>query len=249
MGVGELESMPFAALAACRLSRHLRPAATSLAEVGSVGRSTNDDVDRHQPLPGVLGLPGFLLGKLSPRGRRRFWVALGVVLVGAVAAAAILLPRISELKRERVADERREEVRYLRERRRTLKAEQRPRRGAARARGSAPVLKGLQAAIVDDVARRVRIGELETSVQRTECEALGGTIRNGRPLDSYSCTAVTSDLPEGPDVSGGGVIGYPYRAVADLRSGRFTFCKVSGRPGEGSYTRGAVVRLPRACGG
>ncbi len=32
-------------------------------------------------------------------------------------------------------------------------------------------------------ARRVRIGELETSVQRTDCEALGETIRNGRPPD------------------------------------------------------------------
>lgn len=176
-------------------------------------------------------------------------MAFVVAACGAVAVAVILVPRIGDIKREQAADERREEARYLRDRTKALEAEQRPRRGAARARGSAPVLKGLQAAIVDDVARRVRIGELETSVQRTDCEALGGTIRNGRPLDSYSCTAVTSDLPEGPDVSGGGVIGYPYRAVADLRSGRFTYCKVSGRPGEGSYTRGAVVRLPRACGG
>lgn len=216
---------------------------------GDLRAAPEPNSDRHQPLPGVLGLPGFLLAKLSPRGRRRFWVIFGVAVAGAATLAVILIPRISDLKRERAADERREDARYLRERTRALKAEQRPRRGASKARGEAPVLASLQTAIVDDVARRVRTGALPTPVTRADCEPLGQVTRGGRPVAAYSCTAVTGDLPEGEGVSSGGVLGYPYRAVADLRTGRFTYCKVSGRPGEGSYTRGAVVTLPRACGG
>jgi hypothetical protein len=35
----------------------------------------------------------------------------------------------------------------------------------------------------------------------------------------------------------------------DFESGRFSYCKISGRPGEGSLTREFPVRVPKACGG
>ena len=44
-------------------------------------------------------------------------------------------------------------------------------------------------------------------------------------------------------------LGYPYRALVHFPSGRFTYCKISGRPGEGSLTREFPVRVPAACGG
>ena len=98
-----------------------------------------------------------------------------------------------------------------------------------------------------EAARRVAAVEEETPVQRGECEPLVPVRRAGRSLLSFSCTAVTSDLPANSG-SAGGIIGYPYRALADPARGRFTFCKVAGRPGEGSYTREALVELPRVCG-
>ena len=71
--------------------------------------------------------------------------------------------------------------------------------------------------------------------------------RAGRSLLSYTCTAVTSDVPA-TGASEGGTIGYPYRALADPGAGSFTYCRVAGQPGEGSYTREALASLPRACG-
>jgi hypothetical protein len=46
-----------------------------------------------------------------------------------------------------------------------------------------------------------------------------------------------------------GRIGYPYRARVHFPSGRFAYCKVSGRPGEGSTATGVSVAIPKACGG
>lgn len=94
---------------------------------------------------------------------------------------------------------------------------------------------------------RERLVRGDDPPKRVECEPLDAVRRGGRSLLSYSCTAVTSDVPV-TDASEGGIIGYPYRALADPRDGSFSFCRVAGQPGEGSYTREALVRLPRACG-
>jgi hypothetical protein len=59
---------------------------------------------------------------------------------------------------------------------------------------------------------------------------------------------VTADIA--PQASTrGGTIGYPYRALVHFGPGRFSFCKVSGRPGEGSLLHAVEVAVPRACGG
>ena len=46
-----------------------------------------------------------------------------------------------------------------------------------------------------------------------------------------------------------GVVGHPFFASVDYGTGRYAWCKVSGRAGEGSFRRLTGVKVPRACGG
>jgi hypothetical protein len=207
-----------------------------------VGAGEHKDrlTDRYEPLPGVFGLPGFFLRKLSPRGRRLAAV-LGVLLLSAAVVGAIqLVPRIQESKQETAERERRERAAAQAERLRQLRADQRPRFG----RSASASVADVEAAITADAARRLSAGQIQTAVRTTDCER--GPVNGRRQL--LACTAVTSVIPE-HEASRGGTVGYPYRAALDLESGRFALCKVSGRPGEGSLTGRREVRLPKACGG
>lgn len=201
--------------------------------------------ERREPLPGVLSLPGFLVAKLSPGGRRLFWVGAAAVVVGTVALAVVLVPKISQDKRDRTAEERRAAARGQAEQVRRIQAQQRSRSGAAPRGGESALRGALEAAILADVARRVRSGGLPNPARRVTCRVTGGT--HGRGFD---CTAVTSAIPK-LEGQGGGVVGYPYIALGDPRDGRFSFCKISPGPGEGQYTRrqSAALAVPRACGG
>ena len=78
------------------------------------------------------------------------------------------------------------------------------------------------------------------------CEPIPGE-RAGAPVSRLSCTAVTSEVHGAGDARG--LIGHPFRAQVNYRSGGYAWCKVSGRAGEGSYRRLTKVLLPRACGG
>lgn len=203
--------------------------------------------DRYEPLPALLSLPSFLYRKLGPRGRLAVKVG-GTLFVAAVTVAAIvLLPRIAESNREREAQEEREAAAALAERVRRLRAEQRPHSGRAEPDASrSAVVAGLEAEILADARARSSRGRLQgPAANRVECGPLTGADP-GASRVAYDCIAVTSDLPSREDLPGG-VIGHPFRAVADLSTGRFTWCKVSGRPGEGSLTSGGLVRIPRAC--
>jgi hypothetical protein len=64
----------------------------------------------------------------------------------------------------------------------------------------------------------------------------------------YSCLAITADAPPS-ERNKASNIGYPYRALVNFETGRFGYCKISGRPGEGALTRRSTVRVPAACGG
>jgi hypothetical protein len=199
--------------------------------------------DHYDPLPSLLSLPGFLYRKLGPRGRIAAKVGGGLLVVAVVAATIVLAPRIAESNRERKADERREAQAAQAARIERLRAEQRPHRGHADAGASrAGVLSELEAAVLADARARKLHGPAPS---RVECDPLGGANSDAARM-GYDCIAVTSDLPSG-ERSPGGVLGHPFRAVADYSTGRFTWCKVSGRPGEGSLTSGGLVRLPRAC--
>jgi hypothetical protein len=197
--------------------------------------------DRHEPLPGLFGLPAHLLRQLSPGWRKAVVAASALLLAAGVVAAIVLGPRIAESNRERAAEQRRAERRAAAEELARLKAEQRPRTGTL-AGGS--FIAGVERAITRDAQARVATGELDTRVRRTDCHSVGHEGR--RTL--LACTAVTSDVP--PSAGGSGVlIGYPYRGAVEQGTGRYAICKTSGRPGEGSFVERAKVELPRACGG
>jgi hypothetical protein len=201
--------------------------------------------DRHEPLPGLLSLPGFLVRRLGPRGRRTLAVVAALCLIGAVAGAVTLVPRIAQSKRENAERAQRDAARALAERRARLLVEQRPHRGAAAAgSGRTGIVAELESAVLTDARERVARGDLPgPPAKRVKCEPL----RHRRP-GSYSCIAVTSDLPA-TETTVGGVVGHPFAAMVDFESGRFTWCKVSGRAGEQAIEAKFLVKLPRECGG
>jgi hypothetical protein len=204
--------------------------------------------DRYEPLPGLLQLPSFLYRKLGPRGRIAVAVGGAVLLVAAVAAAIVLVPRIADTKRERADRERREAAAATAERRRRLIREQRPHHGRSEASASrAAVLAELQAAILADARARTASGQLAgPPAKSVRCRPLTGADAAASRVP-YDCIAVTSELPSDESLPQG-VIGHPFRAVAHFSTGRFTWCKVSGRAGEGGLTQNdPAVRLPRAC--
>jgi type II secretory pathway pseudopilin PulG len=200
--------------------------------------------DRYEPLPGLLSIPAFLVRRLGPRGRRVLAVVAAVALVGAVAAALILVPQITQTKRDNAERARHDAARALAQQRARLIAEQRPHRGSAPAgSGRVAIVAELQSAILADARSRVSAGNMPgPPAKRVTCEPL-----THRP-DGYRCLAVTSDLPDtGTTVKG--TVGHPFAAVVNDRTGRFTWCKVSGRPGELSIQSRFLVKLPRVCGG
>jgi hypothetical protein len=204
--------------------------------------------DRYDPLPGLLQVPGFLYRKLGPRGRVAAKVGGALLLVAAVVLAIVLVPRIADTKRERAEREEREAAAAMAERRRRLIAEQRPQR--ARAAPGLPrsaVVTELERRVLADARERVEAGTLRPPpAKRVDCEPLSDSEHPSGPRVGFACLAVTSDIPE-TEANAAGRLGHPFRAVVDFPSGRLTWCKVSGRPGEGSATRRALVRLPRAC--
>ena len=204
--------------------------------------------DRYEPLPGLFGLPGHFLRKLSPRGRRVVAVLAAVLLAGAVVAAIVLIPRITDSKRDYAAAQREARAQAAERRLARLIAEQRPRRGRVDLGASAPntvLIGGVERAITRDVRTRVAAGELQNPARRTDCRALG---REGGRL-ILGCTAVTSELATTEEITGA-TVGYSFRAAIGVSSGRYAFCKASGRPALGfTEQQRAAVALSPACGG
>ena len=221
--------------------------------------------DRYDPLPGLTEIPAWLIRKLSPRGR---WIAglAGVAMLVIIGIAlAISIPNINDSKADRAAAERAAAAEREAALVAQLKAEQRLREGsgtsskglsgAAAIEARRQLATELAAAVKGDALRRVRTGEFARPVTRVECERYPRGARGedpatdlASPTGRYSCLAITADAPQTSETSPSS-IGYPYRAAADFPAGRFTYCKVSGRPGEGSLSRKVLVRVPKACGG
>jgi hypothetical protein len=221
--------------------------------------------DRYDPLPSVVELPRFLVRKIPPRARRPAAVAAALLLAAAIVGLLLGGPEIDRAKRERAAAEQRAaqelEARLIAQ----LKAEQRLRtgrgtparglEGAAALTARRALAADVAAAVKTDAVARVRSGEFTQSVDRVECERFPRSVDAPEPADDlasrtgrYSCLAITADAPR-IETNEPSSLGYPYRARVDFRSGRFTFCKISGRPGEGSLTRETKVLVPAACGG
>jgi hypothetical protein len=221
--------------------------------------------DRYEPLPGLLEIPGFLVRKLSPRGRRIAAATAALLAVALAAGLALAIPAIVDDKRERAATDQRTSAQIRAERTARLEAEMRLVRGTgAPARGlegaaaiaaRRALAADLAAAVAADAKARVAAGELDRDVDRAQCERYPRGARGedpatnlGRPTGRYACLAVSADVP-GTSYNEGSAIGYPYRALVDFERGRFTFCKISGKPGEGSLRSDHPVTVPAACGG
>lgn len=221
--------------------------------------------DRYDPLPGFTEIPAWLIRKLSPRGRRTAGVIAVFALAGLSVALYFAIPAITDTKQERAAAERRaaqqREAQLVAE----LRAEQRLRDGqgtAARGLEGTAALTARQAlaanlaaAVKDDALARVRTGEFTHAVDRVECERFPRGANGEDPasdlssaIGRYSCLAITADSPR-TEHNNASSLGYPYRARVHFPSGKFTFCKISGRPGEGSLKHQFPVRVPVACGG
>jgi hypothetical protein len=212
--------------------------------------------DRYEPLPGVAGLPRWIWRKLPPAGR----IALAVLPVVAIALALLLAPGIDKSKDERAQAERERLAQLSAERIERLKAEQRPRTGRGAPAGEnlarrAALAGALPAAIAADARERVAAGSLDGPIRAVRCEpyprsAAGDPPDRDPSLSSgrYSCLAVTQTVAAG-ERNEAASIGHPYRAKVDFDTGRYAFCKVSGRPGEGSLGQQAIVPVPAACGG
>jgi hypothetical protein len=195
--------------------------------------------DRYEPLPGFTELPAWIWRRLGSRGR----TGVVVAFVLAVAGTAVLVPAIDEARDRRVAAEQRERADLHERRVRELAAEQRPRFGRADARSRAAALDELAGSIAADARRRVRAGALSGQIRRVDCEPFPRSLHPERQLARrrvrLACLAVTAEFESG-------ALGHPYRALIDFATGRYAYCKVSGRP---DPTPDPEVTTPRACGG
>ncbi|MEA2292156.1 MAG: hypothetical protein QOF17_1176 [Solirubrobacteraceae bacterium] len=221
--------------------------------------------DRYEPLPGLLGIPAYFVRRLSPRGRRIALVAGVLAAIAAAAGLAVGVPALVHSRREQAAADRAAATRLRAERLAELRAELRPVAGRgtpARGLGDGAALTarhataaGLAQAVLADSILRARAGTLGHRPTRVECARYPTAPGAPDPADDlasrrgrYACLAVTADIARQQSTKGG-AFGYPYRALVDFRTGRFSFCKISGRPGEGSLAKTLVVPVPPACGG
>ena len=221
--------------------------------------------DRYEPLPGLTEIPAFLIRKLSRRGRRIFGILAALAAVGVAVGLYFAIPAITDSKQERAAAEQRADrqreaalVAKLRAEQRLVDGRGTPARGlegsvAVTARRA--LVTDLSAAVHEDALARMRSGEFSRTVERVECERFPRGARGedpttdlGSPIGRYACLAITADAPK-TATQNASSIGYPYRARIDFPAGKYTFCKISGRPGEGSLVRKSPVQVPVACGG
>jgi hypothetical protein len=221
--------------------------------------------DRYEPLPGLLEIPGFLIRKIPPRARRPAAIAAAILVAAAAVALVLSIPAITETKSDRAAADQRAAAERKAQRAAELQAQLRLRTGkgpAARGLSGTAALAArealtadLAAAVSDDAASRVRSGEFTQSVERVECERFPRGVNAPDPATElskatgrYSCLAITASTPRGAR-NNPSVTGYPYRALVNFETGRFSLCKIAGRPGEGALTGELPVRVPAACGG
>ena len=220
--------------------------------------------DRYEPLPGIIDLPAWIWRRLPGPGKVAV-VLLPFVLIGIGLA---LRPGIEESKREsaRSEEQRVAQAREAREAR--LREQQRPRfASAAPAPDSVPgrvrLVEAAGASVLADARARAAAGELSGPVRDVTCEPFPRTV-SGRGADqdlstgagAYSCLAVTARFEgsqggeESPYAqSESGVVGHPYRVRIDFETGRYAFCRVAGRAGEGGLRARQAVTVPRVCGG
>jgi hypothetical protein len=190
------------------------------------------------------------------------WRALGigafVVLALAVVVVAVGIPAVQEHNRNTESREKAEAEARTKARLRLLASVQNAHRASARPATDVParraLVRELESRILDDARGRVRAKEvgLRDQIRRVECRpgrrsGAGGVVPENdlsRARAGYDCTAVTSDITG----HAGAVIGYPFKGVADFRTGALVWCRTNPPPGEqfiGDPSK--VPTVPREC--
>jgi hypothetical protein len=184
------------------------------------------------------------------------------LVVLAVVALVVIVPRIDESAQERAAAGRAAERRQLALERDRLIVEQRPhrRRGsthddvhagnAERLAARRALVRDVERAITRDARARVASGALSGGLaQSAEC----GPVRRdlprddldlSKPIGRYDCVAVTADVHQRGKVVA--KFGLPFVAAIEFRRGRLTWCKNNPAPSERGKSL-AFVRLDPAC--
>ena len=209
-----------------------------------------------RPAAGAGRAAGLPLAQAARRreGRRR------VAALGAVALAIALSPAIQHSKEEHARADAARSARIEGPSSRTSGASSA--RASVTARPPAPISRrgGVWWRRRPARSRRTRApARRRVSSTGRSCESSASPIPPAtgtvpadriasRSAGRYACLAVTSEIPATPG-NPSGVLGHPYRARIDFRSGRYAFCKVSGRPGELAIRANPAVPVPKVCGG
>jgi hypothetical protein len=221
--------------------------------------------DRYEPLPGIVDLPAWIWRRLNGPGKAAI-ILLPVVLI---AVGLALRPGIEESKQERARSEEQRIERERAAREARLREQQQPRLARATpAPDSVPgrerLVEAAGASVLADARERAAAGEFDGPIRDVACEEYPRTVA-GRGADqdlaktagNYSCIAVTARFSgsqgggeqQAYGQSEAGLIGHPYRMRVDFESGRYAFCRVAGRAGEGGLQGRQAVTVPRVCGG
>ena len=200
----------------------------------------NKQPERYEPMPGFLDLPGWLWRRMPPVAKG----ALVLAFVGLIVAALIIGPGIRESKSEREKAEQQERLRTRNGHEARIRREQRPRfaNGPAATSGvpaRRTLVDAASASVLADARRRVEAGQMDGPIEGVDCEPFPRNVAGVGAEDStdlrygrYSCLAVTARFEQSESTTGG-LLGHPYRVRIDFDTGRYAFCKVAGRPGEG----------------
>ncbi|MEX2196936.1 MAG: hypothetical protein WD844_16805 [Thermoleophilaceae bacterium] len=165
----------------------------------------------------------------------------GLVLAAALGtAAALVLPRVAEDREQARERDQRAEARRHAAFLASVDREQAPRRGrgqrdpgagtpAARRTGARNALVASAASGIEVDARR----RSAKPVRGVDCEPFPRVAGDAapaadlsRPAAAYDCVAVTSRFGGGSGGGAAGVLGIPFRLVADFGRGRFAWCRI-----------------------
>jgi hypothetical protein len=226
--------------------------------------SKSSSGDRYEPLPGLADLPAWIWRRLRGPGKVAV-VLLPFVVIGLVLA---LGPGIRDSKEERARSEEQRIERERAAREARLREEQRPRFAAGApspesVAGRERLVETAAVSVRADARKRAAAGELTGPIRGVECEpfprttsGIGAERDLSRRFGTYSCLAVTAQFGEstGGEVapyaqSEAGTVGHPYRVRIDFDTGRYAYCKIAGRAGEGGLRAQQAVTVPRVCGG
>jgi hypothetical protein len=171
--------------------------------------------------------------------------ALGLVVVGAIAAAMVI-PPLERGKQAGAAREARERSAALRAETARLRKDQRPH--SLRVPAGQPLVGALEAAITADAVDRARKGTISGPVLATKCEVVP-TYDSVYP-DSrvYKCFVKTSTGHSGVLEGDQFGTGYPFVGTIYLSERKLIWCKENPRPDEKGRQYGDARLSPRCAG-